>query len=96
MCPLAVADGHDLQRLIEEFVPSVATVIDAIVVGLEDAVGEPVIAHELPDVFVRVEFGRSGRQGDDRDVGGNGELGGGVPAGLVHDEDGMISVCDGT
>ena len=29
--------------------------VDEIVVGFEDAIGEPVVAHELPDVFHRVE-----------------------------------------
>jgi hypothetical protein len=32
-------------------VPCEAAVIENIVVGFEDAVGEPVIVHELPDVF---------------------------------------------
>jgi len=35
--------------LIDELVPSLAAVVDEIVVGFEDAVGEPVVAHELPD-----------------------------------------------
>ena len=35
----------------------------------EDAVGEPVIAHELPDVLDRVEFGAFRRQGDNGDIG---------------------------
>jgi hypothetical protein len=30
--------------------------VDDVVVGLEDAVGEPIVAHELPDVFLRIEF----------------------------------------
>jgi hypothetical protein len=33
--------------LLDELVPSVAAVVDDIVVGFEDAVGEPVVAHKL-------------------------------------------------
>ena len=35
--------------------------VDNVVVGFEEAVGEPVVAHELPDVFLRVEFGTFGQ-----------------------------------
>jgi hypothetical protein len=52
-------------------------------------VGEPVVAHELPDVFDRVEFGRFGRQRHQGDVVGDGELGREMPAGLVEQQDGM-------
>jgi hypothetical protein len=31
-----------------------AAVVEDVVVGAEDAVGEPVVAYELPDVFDRV------------------------------------------
>jgi len=43
--------------------------IDEIIVGFEDAIGEPVIAEKLPDIFDRVEFGAFRWQGDDGDVG---------------------------
>ena len=36
---------------VDELVPSVATVVDDVVEGFEDLVREPVVAHELPDVF---------------------------------------------
>jgi len=36
--------------------------VDEIVVGFEDAVGEPVVAHELPDVLDRVELWALRRQ----------------------------------
>src|SRR6266704_6304138 len=49
--PIAVSDGHDLPGLIDEGVPGVAAVIDDVVEGFEDAVRQPVLAHELPDVF---------------------------------------------
>jgi hypothetical protein len=35
--------------LIDEFVPCLAAVIDDIVVGFEDAIGYPIVAHDLPD-----------------------------------------------
>jgi len=61
-------------------------VVDDVLVGLEDAVGEPVISHELPDVFDGVEFGRFRRQRQDGDVCWDGEVVGHVPSRLVHDE----------
>ena len=75
--------------LINELVPSLATERDDFFVGFEDAVRQPVVAHELPDVLHRVQLGCSGRQGQQRDVGGNVEPGGRVPSGAVEDEDGM-------
>jgi hypothetical protein len=56
-CPIAAGDGHDFPRLIDERVPSVAAVIDDIVEGFENSVRQPVLPHELPDIFLAVEFG---------------------------------------
>ena len=39
---LAQCDGHDPPGLIDELVPCLAAVIDEIVVGFEDTIGEPV------------------------------------------------------
>lgn len=47
------SDCHDLPRLIGELVPGLPAVVDDVVVGDEDAVGEPVVAHELPDILDR-------------------------------------------
>jgi hypothetical protein len=44
---LAQSNGHDAPGLIDELVPSLAAVIDEIIVGFEDAIGEPIIAHVL-------------------------------------------------
>jgi hypothetical protein len=88
MSPITHSDGHDPPGLIDEFVPRVAAVIDDIVVGFEHPVGEPVLAHELPDVFGWVEFGAFGRQRNERDVGWHDEAGGHVPSRLVHEEHG--------
>ena len=42
--PIGVIDGHDPPGLIDEIVPSLAAVVDEIVVGFKHAVGEPVCA----------------------------------------------------
>jgi hypothetical protein len=57
MRPLSKTDGHDGQWLIDKFVAGTAAVVEEIVVGEEHAVGEPVVADELPDVLDRVKFG---------------------------------------
>lgn len=68
--PIAHSDGHDAPWLFDEFVPSKAAVVDDIAVGFEDVVGEPVIAHELLDIFDWIELWPSWRQVHQRDVGG--------------------------
>ena len=89
MGPIAQSDGHDAPGLIDELVPCVAAMIDDVVVGFEHAVGEPIVAQELPDVLGRIEFRAFGRQRHDRDVGGNVELVGHMPAGLIEQQHGM-------
>ena len=54
--PVAACDGHDFPRLIDKRVPGVAAVVDDVVEGFENPVGKPVLSHELPDVFLAVEF----------------------------------------
>jgi hypothetical protein len=80
---LAQSDGHDAPRLIDQVVPSLATMIDEIVVRFEDAVGKPVVAHELPDILHRIELGAFWRQRNDGDVGRHEEASRQVPAGLI-------------
>ena len=89
MRPLAQADGHDAPGLIDELVPCLAAVIDEIVIGFEYTVGEPVVAHELPDVLNGVELGAFRRQGDNGDVGRHDEARRHVPASLIDQEDGV-------
>ena len=89
MRPLAQPDGHDAPGLVDELVPCLAAVIDEIVIGFEDTVGEPVVAHELPDVLDRVELGAFRRQGDNGDVGRHDEAHRHVPASLIDQEDGV-------
>ena len=69
--------------------------VDEIVVGFEDAIGEPVVAHELPDVLDRVELGRFRRQGNDGDVVRHGEAHRHVPSGLIDQEHGVGAWRDG-
>lgn len=63
MGPFAEPDGHDGPGLIDQLVPGMAAMVDDIFVGLEDPVRQPVIAHELPDVFDRVQLWAFWRQG---------------------------------
>jgi len=58
--------------------------IDGIVIGFEDAVGEPVVAHELPDILDRVQFGTSGRRRDESDIGGHYQFGRAMPPCLIE------------
>ena len=76
-------------------VPRLAAVVDDVVVGREDPVREPVIAHELPDVFDRVQLGTFGRQSDDADIGRHIQLAGHVPTSLIHQHDGVRAGSDG-
>ena len=84
-------DGHDLPRLLDELVPGIATYGDNLIFRLEDAVAEPVVPHELPYVFHRIEFRRPWRQGQKRDVGRDRKLARGMPSGPVENEDGMCA-----
>ena len=92
---MAQSDGHDAPGLIDELVPCRAAMVDDIVVGFKDAIGEPVVAHKLPDVFDRVEFGGLWRQGMMVMLAGTTRRGREVPAGLIDQEDGMGTGCDG-
>lgn len=95
MRPLSHSDGHDLPRLIDEPVPSAAALIDDVVVVLEDAVRQPVVPHELPEVLDRVQFRRPRRQEHQGDVFRHLQLRRDVPSGLVENEHGMCSGIDG-
>lgn len=71
-----------------------ATVVDDIVVGREDAVGEPVVAHELPDVLDRIELGCFRRQRHQCDVRRDIELIGEMSAGLIEQQNGVSTWLD--
>ncbi len=55
--PFTQPDGHDAPGLIDQPVQGVAAVIDDVVIGCEDEIGEPVVAEELPDIFVGFSSG---------------------------------------
>lgn len=74
--------------------PGLADGVDDGVVVIENTIGEPVLAHVLPDVFDRVQLRRSRRQEDWRDVLRHHEIGGGVPSGAIHDEHGVCALFD--
>jgi len=71
-----------------------AAVIDQIVVGREHQVGQPVVAHELPDVLHRVQFGAFGRKRHQGHVGWCLEAVRHVPSCLVENDDGMSAGAD--
>ena len=72
MRPLPHADGHDAPWLIDEVVPGEAAVVDDVIVGFEDAVRQPVVTHELPDVLDR-PFDRLRRALSSGHLGGSGK-----------------------
>jgi hypothetical protein len=53
MSPFWQAERHDAPRLIGQLVPSVAAVFNDIFLGSEDAIGQPVVADEPPNIFDR-------------------------------------------
>jgi hypothetical protein len=72
-----------------ELVPSKAAVVQDGLIRFENAVGDPVVAHELPDVLHRIEFRALGWQRNECDVLWHDKLGGQMPAGLIEQERGM-------
>lgn len=89
MSPGAQSNGRDTPGLVDDPVPGVAAMIEDGLVGGKDAVAEPVLAQELPEVFDWVEFGRACWQGQQGDVGREHELLGRVPAGLIEQQHGV-------
>lgn len=74
-----------------EAVPVVAAVVDDLFEVVEDAVGEPVLPHELPDVLHGVELRAFRGQGQEGDVVWDDEVACEVPAGLIEQDDGVFS-----
>jgi hypothetical protein len=93
-CPIATRDGHDFPWLLDERVPGVAAVIDDVVEGFENPVRQPVLPHELPDIFLAVEFGCAWRELQERDVVWNLESLGAMPPGLIEEENSVSSPSD--
>ena len=86
MGPIAQADGCNLVGQFEEPVPSVAGSVEDGLVAVEDAVGEPVLPQELPEILDWIELGRARRQVDRDDVGGHLEAACGVPGRPVEQQ----------
>src|ERR1700726_962655 len=63
--------------------------VEDVVVGFEDAVREPIVAHELPDVLDRIELGRFRRQRQERDVYWDGKTLRDMPSRPVKKNDGV-------
>src|ERR1700731_2147451 len=63
--------------------------VEDVVVGFEDAVREPIVAHELPDVLNRIELGRFRRQRQERDVVWDGKPLRDMPSRLIKKKDGV-------
>ena len=95
MSPVAQADGHDLPGLVGELVPSLAAAVDDILVGGEHAVRQPVVAQDLLHGLDRVQLRGAGRQRQQRDVGGDDEIVGFVPAGVIQHQHGVGATGDG-
>ena len=89
-----MAYGHYFPWLFDELAPGFAGEVDDIVIGLEDPVGEPVVAHELPDVLSGVQFGRPWGQEQEREIGWDFQLEGSVPTGLIEEEDAVGAMGD--
>src|SRR4051812_28681244 len=92
--PVPQADGHDEPGLIGELVPRLAAVVENVAVGGEDPVGDPVLAHVLPEVLDGVQLRRLGRKRHEGDGGGDHKFLRLMPAGLVHEDEGMRPGCD--
>ena len=59
--------------------------VEDVLVGFEDPVGEPVVAHVLPDILDRTLR----RQRQERNVLGHHETARQMPAGLIEEKHGM-------
>ena len=72
---------------LNEFVPSVATSLDDVVIGFPHAMAEKVGAQELPDVLDWVQFRRAGRQRQQHDIVWHAKPWRGMPASAVEHQD---------
>jgi len=74
-----------------ELVPGLAALIDEMFLVEEDGIGQPVLAQELPDVLLGVEFRALRRERHQGDVAGHDEIACDMPAGLIEQQRGMAS-----
>jgi len=57
MRPFASADGHDAPWLTDEAAPVEAAMVENVLVGSENPVRKPIVAHELPDALDGIDLG---------------------------------------
>ena len=60
--------------------------VDDVIEGFEDPVREPIVAHELPDVLLRVQFRTLRGQRDQGDIVGDVQAGREMPSGLIDEK----------
>jgi hypothetical protein len=96
MRPVSQADRHDAPGSVNELVPCVTAMVDDVPTVVEDTIGEPIFADELPDVLDRIELGALGGQWHERDVRWHEEFRGEMPSGLVDQDNGMCAGRDGS
>lgn len=94
MRPSSYADGHDTPRLTDEAAPMAAAVTDDVVVVLEHAIGEPVVAHEMLDALHHVQLRTLRRQRQQRDIVRHCDVAGEVPPGLIQEQHGVLARAD--
>lgn len=76
-------DKNDAPGLLDKLVPGMAAMGNDVFARAENVVREPVVTHELPDIFGWVQFRALWRQRHESDVGRDNELRRQVPNGLV-------------
>jgi hypothetical protein len=86
MCRAAQADGHNAPGLIDRTDPGEAALVEDVGVGYEDAVRQPVVAHELPDIIDRIEFGAFRGQRQQGHSGWDDERTGAMPSRLIEEQ----------
>jgi hypothetical protein len=68
--------------------------VEDVGIGVEDAVGQPVLPHELPDVLHRIQLRAFRRELHQGDVRRHRQVARGVPACLIQQQHGMGIVGD--
>ena len=94
MSPLSETDGSDGFRQVGKVVPGGTGGVDDVLDAVEDGIGQPICAQELPDILDRVQFGSTGRQKDQADIAGELQFTGGMPSCAIEQHDGMGTAGD--
>lgn len=86
MRSLSHAIVHNVAWMADEVVPREAAVVKDVIVGFEDPVREPFVAHELPNVFDRVDLGASRGKRHQGNSKRHDEFGRAMLTGLIEDD----------